>query len=110
MTSDNRKRSAGQQYYHVNVELWADIRNPLDKSTTWVKVAQLRSAAVVVRARSPSHYQNEGRQSAALVVKLVGVAPVDLDFTRLAMVEGLGDGGGKEGAWRGASRHAYQHS
>lgn len=46
----------------------------------------------------------------ALVVELAGVAPVDLDFTRLAMVEGLGDGGEKEGAWRGAPRHAYQYS
>ena len=46
----------------------------------------------------------------ALVVKLAGVAPVDLDFTRLAMVEELGDRGEKEGTWRGASGHAYQHS
>ena len=47
------------------MKLWADIRNPLDKSTTWVKVAQRRSTAVVVRGRPPNHYQNEGRQSAS---------------------------------------------
>lgn len=44
------------------MELWADVRDPLD---AWVKVTQHRSAAVVVRGRSPSHYQNEGWQSAS---------------------------------------------
>jgi meiosis-specific transcription factor NDT80 len=59
-TANNGKRRAQQQYYHLIVELWADVRGSRDPSPHWVKVAQRASAQVVVRGRSPSHYQNEG--------------------------------------------------
>lgn len=63
-TANNGKRRAQQQYYHLVVELWANIQNPRDQQPTWVKVAQRVSQPVVVRGRSPSHYQNEGPHSA----------------------------------------------
>lgn len=63
-TANNGKRRAQQQYYHLIVELHADIRQMGDKDPKWTKVAQRVSQAVVVRGRSPSHYQNEGPHSA----------------------------------------------
>ena len=62
-TANNGKRRAQQQYYHLIVELWADVRNINDKEPKWKKVAQRVSHQVVVRGRSPSHYQNEGPHS-----------------------------------------------
>jgi meiosis-specific transcription factor NDT80 len=59
-TANNGKRRAQQQYYHLIVELWADIRQPNDREPNWVKVAERSSSQVVVRGRSPSHYSNEG--------------------------------------------------
>ncbi|KAF2403511.1 p53-like transcription factor [Trichodelitschia bisporula] len=59
-TANNGKRRAQQQYYHLIVELWADVRLHHDLKPNWVKVAQRASSQVVVRGRSPSHYQNEG--------------------------------------------------
>ncbi|TKA68669.1 hypothetical protein B0A49_10333 [Cryomyces minteri] len=59
-TANNGKRRAAQQYYHLIVELWADVRGPCETGANWVKVAQRASESVVVRGRSPSHYQNEG--------------------------------------------------
>ncbi|KAF1987435.1 p53-like transcription factor [Aulographum hederae CBS 113979] len=64
-TANNGKRRAQQQYYHLIVELYADVRQSSDSSPTWVKVAQKASAAVVVRGRSPSHYSNEGPHSSS---------------------------------------------
>ncbi|KAK7560170.1 hypothetical protein IWX47DRAFT_886696 [Phyllosticta citricarpa] len=63
-TANNGKRRAQQQYYHLIVELYADVRRTADEAPDWVRVAQRVSAAVVVRGRSPSHYQNEGPNSA----------------------------------------------
>jgi meiosis-specific transcription factor NDT80 len=62
-TANNGKRRAQQQYYHLIVELWADVRSGPDKAPEWVKIAQRPSSQVVVRGRSPSHYQNEGPNS-----------------------------------------------
>jgi meiosis-specific transcription factor NDT80 len=59
-TANNGKRRAQQQYYHLIVELWANVQNPRDQEPRWVKVAARSSNPVVVRGRSPSHYQNEG--------------------------------------------------
>jgi meiosis-specific transcription factor NDT80 len=59
-TANNGKRRAQQQYYHLMVELWANIQNPRDQEPRWVKIATRSSHPVVVRGRSPSHYQNEG--------------------------------------------------
>lgn len=63
-TANNGKRRAQQQYYHLIVELWANVQNPRDNDPRWVKVASRSSHPVVVRGRSPSHYQNEGPHGA----------------------------------------------
>jgi meiosis-specific transcription factor NDT80 len=63
-TANNGKRRAQQQYYHLIVELWANIQNARDQEPRWVKVAAKMSHPVVVRGRSPSHYQNEGPHNA----------------------------------------------
>ncbi|RPB26056.1 p53-like transcription factor [Terfezia boudieri ATCC MYA-4762] len=67
-TANNGKRRAAQQYYHLIVELYADVGN---QSTTapsntasdagWVKIAYKTSAPMVVRGRSPGHYADERR-------------------------------------------------
>ncbi|KAF2259888.1 p53-like transcription factor [Lojkania enalia] len=59
-TANNGKRRAQQQYYHLIVELWANVQNPRDSEPRWVKIATRSSQPVVVRGRSPSHYHNEG--------------------------------------------------
>ncbi|KAF2203826.1 p53-like transcription factor [Delitschia confertaspora ATCC 74209] len=59
-TANNGKRRAQQQFYHLIVELYANIQSPRDKEPNWVKIAARSSSPVVVRGRSPSHYQNEG--------------------------------------------------
>ena len=62
-TANNGKRRAQQQYYHLVVELYANIQPLRDEEPIWVKVASRSSSPVVVRGRSPSHYQNEGPHS-----------------------------------------------
>lgn len=62
-TQNNGRRRAQQQHYRVRVELWADVRSRADTSPAWIKVAQRDSTPVVVRGRSPSHYQNEAPHS-----------------------------------------------
>lgn len=59
-TANNGKRRASQQYFHLIVELFADVRKDGSDTADWVKVAQRVSEKIVVRGRSPSHYQNEG--------------------------------------------------
>ncbi|KAL9083808.1 MAG: hypothetical protein Q9165_008367 [Trypethelium subeluteriae] len=65
-TANNGKRRAAQQYYTLIVELYADVRdiNRSGSRPEWVKIAQRISAQVVVRGRSPSHYQEQGGGSA----------------------------------------------
>lgn len=62
-TANNGKRRASQQYFHLIVELWADIRKDSSADPVWVKVAHRVSEKIVVRGRSPSHYQNEGQNN-----------------------------------------------
>lgn len=62
-TANNGKRRASQQYFHLVVELFVDIRKAENDEPTWVKIAQRVSEKIVVRGRSPSHYQNEGHNS-----------------------------------------------
>jgi meiosis-specific transcription factor NDT80 len=62
-TANNGKRRAQQQYYHLVVELYANVQNPRDDEPNWIKIAARSSSPVVVRGRSPSHYQNEGPHS-----------------------------------------------
>ncbi|KAF2455138.1 hypothetical protein BDY21DRAFT_79761 [Lineolata rhizophorae] len=67
-TANNGKRRAQQQYYHLIVELWVDVRRSASEpetDKTWVKIAERASDRVVVRGRSPSHYQNEGPHNPA---------------------------------------------
>lgn len=59
-TANNGKRRASQQYFHLIVELFADVRKDNSDTPVWVKVAQRVSDKIVVRGRSPSHYSNEG--------------------------------------------------
>jgi meiosis-specific transcription factor NDT80 len=60
-TANNGKRRAAQQYYHLLVELWADVGQP--GPDQFVKVAYKKSAKMIVRGRSPGHYQSERRGS-----------------------------------------------
>ncbi|GAO18303.1 hypothetical protein UVI_02033080 [Ustilaginoidea virens] len=60
-TQNNGKRRAAQQYYHLVVELWADVGT--QSTDQFVKVAFRKSAKMIVRGRSPGHYQNERRNS-----------------------------------------------
>ncbi|KAF2013020.1 p53-like transcription factor [Aaosphaeria arxii CBS 175.79] len=64
-TANNGKRRAQQQYYHLIVELWANVQNPRDEEPIWVKIAARSSQPVVVRGRSPSHYSGEGPHNAS---------------------------------------------
>ncbi|KAE8450467.1 hypothetical protein EG329_006197 [Mollisiaceae sp. DMI_Dod_QoI] len=61
-TANNGKRRAAQQYYHLLVELFADVGGS-HASDRWVKIASRMSAQMVVRGRSPGHYQSERRGS-----------------------------------------------
>lgn len=60
-TANNGKRRAQQQYFHVVVELFADVGRHGDRQ--WVKVATAQSHPMVVRGRSPGHYKDNRRDS-----------------------------------------------
>jgi meiosis-specific transcription factor NDT80 len=62
-TANNGKRRAAQQYYHLLVELFADLGT--HHPDRYIKIASRISAPMVVRGRSPGHYQNERRGSNA---------------------------------------------
>jgi meiosis-specific transcription factor NDT80 len=62
-TANNGKRRAQQQYFHVVVELFADVGRQGD--TQWVKIATAQSHPMVVRGRSPGHYKDNRRDSTA---------------------------------------------
>lgn len=62
-TANNGKRRAAQQYYHLLIELFADVG--VQQPDRWVKIATRMSAPMVVRGRSPGHYQAERRPSNA---------------------------------------------
>ena len=59
-TANNGKRRAQQQFFHVVVELWADIGRM--GKPEWVEIANKQSAQMVVRGRSPGHYKDNGRR------------------------------------------------
>ncbi|KAK4130212.1 p53-like transcription factor [Trichocladium antarcticum] len=61
-TANNGKRRAAQQFYHLIVELWADV-GAQGGGEPWVRVAYRKSAKMIVRGRSPGHYQSERRGS-----------------------------------------------
>lgn len=62
-TQNNGKRRAAQQYYQLVVELWADVGTTGPGSDPYIKVAMKKSAKMIVRGRSPGHYQNDRRGS-----------------------------------------------
>lgn len=62
-TANNGKRRAAQQYYHLVVELYADVGAQNQGGEQFIKVAERKSAKMIVRGRSPGHYQSERRGS-----------------------------------------------
>lgn len=64
-TANNGRRRAKQQYYHLIVELLAKPRSSDDSNgVDWICIAQRKSYPLVVRGRSPSHYQGvDGRDA-----------------------------------------------
>ncbi len=58
-TANNGKRRASQQYFVLDVQVYVDVRQNVTDDPSWVKVASRTSDKVVVRGRSPSHYQGE---------------------------------------------------
>ncbi|MCJ1328768.1 hypothetical protein MMC10_005445 [Thelotrema lepadinum] len=62
-TANNGKRRAAQQYFHIVVELYAKVYKGKSGDTEYVKIAHRVSAQMVVRGRSPGHYQDERRSS-----------------------------------------------
>lgn len=62
-TQNNGKRRAAQQYYQLVVELWADVGNHNHGTDQYVKIAFRKSSKMIVRGRSPGHYQNDRRGS-----------------------------------------------
>lgn len=62
-TANNGKRRAAQQYFHIVVELFAEIPSNQTAEGTWTKVASRLSAPMVVRGRSPGHYSDDRRGS-----------------------------------------------
>jgi hypothetical protein len=57
-TRNNGKRQASQQYFYLVIQLLARIDDNEEKDS-WVCIAQSRSVPLVIRGRSPSHYQVE---------------------------------------------------
>ena len=62
-TANNGKRRAAQQYFHIVVELFVKVYKIKGNDTEFVKIAHRVSAQMVVRGRSPGHYQDERRGS-----------------------------------------------
>ncbi|KAL8717884.1 MAG: hypothetical protein Q9225_004923 [Loekoesia sp. 1 TL-2023] len=62
-TANNGKRRAAQQYFHIVVELFAEVPSSQSTEPSWVKVASRISAPMVVRGRSPGHYSDDRRGS-----------------------------------------------
>ncbi|KAI1298905.1 hypothetical protein F5Y03DRAFT_254809 [Xylaria venustula] len=61
-TANNGKRRAAQQYYHLVIELYVDVGTQ-SPGEQFIKVAERKSAKMIVRGRSPGHYQTERRGS-----------------------------------------------
>lgn len=62
-TANNGKRRAAQQYFHIVVELFAEVPSSQSSEGQWIKVASRVSARMVVRGRSPGHYSDDRRSS-----------------------------------------------
>ncbi|KAI9678497.1 MAG: hypothetical protein M1829_002095 [Trizodia sp. TS-e1964] len=120
-TANNGKRRAAQQYYHLIVELFADLGGPaVNPEARWVKVASRMSVPMVVRGRSPGHYQDEKRSSSSSAGpgsgpgsdgrRIVGPRLSTPNGTHISLLNGspmLGGGGGYQPSGGLAS---HQHS
>ena len=62
-TANNGKRRAAQQYFHLVVELFAEVQSGQGSEGQWIKIASRMSAPMVVRGRSPGHYSDDRRSS-----------------------------------------------
>ncbi len=111
-TANNGKRRAAQQYYRLVVDLYADVGGSLGVGMggegRWVKVAERASAPVVVRGRSPGHYQDEQRRgSTSSSMGPRGPGPADY-------MGGGGSGGSGGGArldiYSGGGMHHHHHA
>lgn len=62
-TQNNGKRRQHQQFYYLVMGLYADIRSPGSPEANWVKVAHTLSDRLIVRGRSPGHYNGTSASS-----------------------------------------------
>lgn len=83
-TANNGKRRAAQQYYHVIVSLYADMGG--DSGSRYIKLACRSSAALVVRGRSPGHYQ-DARANPRSESENGSMFGGSLQYARLGMAE-----------------------
>ena len=60
-TANNGKRRAQQQYFHVVVELSANVSRA-GEAPHWIKIATKQSNPMGVRGRSPGHYKDNVRR------------------------------------------------
>lgn len=56
-TNKFRRKRAAQQFYHIVVELWAELSGEVS-----VKIASQYSGRIVVRGRSPVHYNQQDKR------------------------------------------------
>lgn len=87
-TANNGKRRAQQHHYCLNVELWADIRESTTNEANWVKIGMRSSAQVVVRGRSPSHFQQDSNTLSRFSPALYGAAVVPSPSTASSLTSG----------------------
>lgn len=66
-TANNGKRRAQQQFYHLRVELLADMSAAGSSTPIWEPLALRVSEGIIVRGRSPSHYKAEADEQDDLV-------------------------------------------
>ncbi|KAI5283962.1 hypothetical protein KEM54_001694 [Ascosphaera aggregata] len=60
-TANNGKRRATQQYYNLVVTLYADVS--LKGAPNWIAIAKRKSEPIIVRGRSPSHYNDSKKHA-----------------------------------------------
>ena len=106
-TANNGKRRAAQQYYRLVVDLFADVGTSFETEGRWIKVAERSSAPVVVRGRSPGHYQDDRRGNPSNMGPHGSTA-------NDAIHGGGGGGGGGDGSGRadsfsGSGHHHHHH-
>ena len=118
-TANNGKRRAAQQFFHIVVELFARVAKggggggssssgKSSAETEWVKVAHRVSARMVVRGRSPGHYQDERRNSSSSMGPHGGHGSHHGGGSDYG--SGSGGGGGGGGSYGSAHHHGLAGS